>query len=174
MKKAKSTTKRKSELELAQNAFADFGTKYIKNWTEQELKQFRTQPVVIPIGVHGFFVGSFRVTGVHAACWTVGKIDGHHIHDFTSKSAAIIYCISEVRQKYEAAQTLLDLDIKLGRLDLDIAQYEYTLSKTQDLVKSAAVLNRCIDAKIQRRSLLNILKKTLNSAKYLNFGKQPL
>jgi hypothetical protein len=41
MKKAKSTTKRKSELEQAQNAFADFGTKYIKNWTEQELKQFK-------------------------------------------------------------------------------------------------------------------------------------
>ena len=174
MKKAKSTTKRKYELELAQNAFADFGIKYIKNWTEQELKQFRTQPVVIPVGDHGFFVGGFRITGVHTDCWTVEKIDGHHIHNFTSKSAAIIYCISEVREKYEAAQTLLDLDTKLGRLDLDIVHYENTLTKTQDLVRSAAVLNRCIDAKIQRRSLLNILKKTLNSAKYLNFGKQPL
>ena len=82
----------------------------------------------------------------------------------TSKSAAIIYCISEVREKYEAAQTLLDLDTKLGRLDLDIVHYENTLTKTQDLVRSAAVLNRCIDAKITRRHLLNILKKTLNSA----------
>ena len=174
MKKAKFTTKRKSELEQAQRAFAEFGTKYIKNWTEQELKQFRTQPVVIPVGDHGFFVGSFRITGVHTACWAVEKIDGRHIHDFTSKSAAVIYCISEVRQKYEAAQTLLDLDTKLGRLDLDIVHYEHTLSNTQDLVRSAAVLNRCMDAKIQRRHLLNILKKTLNSAKYLNFGKQPL
>jgi len=174
MKKAKSTTKIKSELELAQRTFADFGTKYIKNWTEQELKQFRTQPVVIPVGDHGFFVGPFNITGIHAACWNVTKLDGRHVHNFTSKSSSIIYCISEIRQKYEAAQTLLDLDTKLGRLDSDIMYYEYTLSKTQDLVKSAAVLNRCIDAKIQRRHLLNILKKTLNSAKYLNFGKQPL
>lgn len=174
MKKAKSTTKRKSELELAQNIFADYGTKYIKNWTEQELKQFRTQPVVIPVGDHGFFVGQFRINGVHSTCWTVEKFNGEHVHDFTSKSSAIIYCITEVRQKYEAAQTLLDLDTKLGRLDLDITQYEYTLSKTQDLVKSTVVLNRCIDAKIQRRQILNNLKKTLNSAKYLNFGKQPL
>ena len=174
MKKAKSTTKRRSEFEAAQNTFSEFGTKYIKRWTEKELKQFRTQPVVIPVGTHGFFVGSFRINGAHSACWAVEKIDGRHIHDFTSKAAAIIYCISEVRQKYEEAQTLLDLDTKLGRLDLDIVQYEYTLSKTQDLVKSTAVLNRCIDAKIQRRHLLNILKKTLNSAKYLNFGKQPL
>lgn len=174
MKKAKSTTKRRSELEAAQNTFADFGTKYIKRWTEKELRQFRTQPVVIPVGDHGFFVGSFRVTGTHSACWTVEKIDGRRIHDFTSKATAILYCINEVRQKYEEAQTLLDLDTKLGRLDLDIVQYEYTLLKTHDLVKSTAVLNRCIDAKIQRRHLLNILKKTLNSAKYLNFGKQPL
>jgi hypothetical protein len=174
MKKAKSTIKRKFELEEAQSTFAEFGTKYIKRWTEQELKQYRTQPVVIPVGAHGFFVGQFRITGVHADCWTVEKMDGQHIHNFTSKSAAVIYCISEVRQKYEAAQTLLDLDTKLGRLELDIVQYEYTLSKTQDLVKSTVVLNRCIDAKMQRRDLLNILKKTLNSAKYLNFGKQPL
>ena len=174
MKKAKSTTKRKSELEAAQSTFAEFGTKYIKRWTEQELKQYRTQPVVIPVGDHGFFVGPFRITSVHLACWAVEKIDGRHIHDFTSKAAAILYCIDEVRQKYEAAQTLLDLDTKLGRLDADIVHYEYTLSKTQDLVKSTSVLNRCIDAKITRRHLLNILKKTLNSAKYLNFGKQPL
>ena len=174
MKKAKFTTKRRSELEAAQSTFAEFGTKYIKRWTEQELKQYRTQPVVIPVGDHGFFVGYFRITGVHPACWAVEKIDGRHIHDFTSKAAAILYCIDEVRQKYEAAQTLLDLDTKLGRLELDIVQYKHTLSITQDLVKSTVVLNRCIDAKIQRQQILNILKKTLNSAKYLNFGKQPL
>ena len=174
MKKAKSTTKRKSELEAAQSTFAEFGTKYIKRWTEQELKQYRTQPVVIPVGNHGFFVGGFRINGVHADCWAVEKIEGRHIHDFTSKASAVIYCVSEVRQKYESAQTLLDLDTKLGRLDLNIVQYEYTLSKTQDLVKSTAVLNRCIDAKLQRRAVLNILKKTLISAKYLNFGKLPL
>lgn len=174
MKKAKFTTKRRSDLALAQDIFADLGTKYIKHWTEKELKQFRTQPVVIPVGAHGFFLGQFRITGVHPACWAVEKIDGRHIHDFTSKSAAITYCISEVKQRYEEAQTLLDLDTQLGRLDLDIINYEHTLSTTQDLVKSAVVLNRCIDAKIQRRQLLNILKKTLNSAKYLNFGNKPL
>lgn len=174
MKKAKSTTKRKSELEQAQSIFAEYGTKYIKHWTEQELKRFRTQPVVIPVGDHGFFLGQFRITGVHSACWAVQKIDGRHVHDFTSKAAAMTYCISEVKQRYEEAQTLLDLDTQLGRLELDIINYEYTLSTTQDSVKSAVVLNRCIDAKIQRRQLLNILKKTLNSAKYLNFGKQPL
>ena len=174
MKKAKFTTKRRSELEEAQSTFAEFGTKYIKRWTEQELKQYRTQPVVIPVGDHGFFVGYFRITGVHPACWTVGKIDGRHIHDFTSKAAAIIYCISEVKQRYQEAQNLLDLDTQLGRLELNIINYEHTLSKTQDSVKFAVVLNRCIDAKTQRRHLLDILKKTLNSAKYLNFGKLPL
>ena len=53
-------------------------------------------------------------------------------------------------------------------------QYEYVLSLKQDAFKSAVVLNRCIDAKMQRRALINILKKSLNSAKYLNFGNQPL
>ena len=173
-KMGKSTTGKKADFIKAQNAFVDFSTTYLKEWTKQELKKYRNEPVVIPINDHGFFVGDFRITGVHSACWAVEKIDGRHIHDFTSKASAVIYCVSEVRQKYESAQTLLDLDTNLGRLDLNIVQYEYTLSKTQDLVKSTAVLNRYIDAKLQRRAVLNILKKTLISAKYLNFGKLPL
>ena len=174
MNTAKSTTGKRSDLAHAQAVFADVGTKHLKNWTEKELKRFRTQPVVIPVGTHGFFVGNFRITGTHQQCWRVEQLDGQHRHNFTSKINAIVYCINEIKQKFDAAQHLLDLDTKIGRLDIDIVYYEYTLSKNRDLVKSAAVLNRCIDAKTQRRHLLDILKKTLNSAKYLNFGKLPL
>jgi hypothetical protein len=171
---AKSTTPRKSELELAQNTFAEFGTKYIKNWTEQELKKFRSEPVVIPVGKHGFFVGPFKITGVHDNCWCVEKIEGNHIHNFISKTNAILYCLSEVKHRYHWSDEILMIDTKLGRLDADITHYQATLSKSRDNFKLGVVLNRCIDAKIQRRVYQNILKKTLNSAKYLNFGKQPL
>ena len=171
---AKSTTLRKSELEIAQRTFAEFGTKYIKHWTEQELKKFRSEPVVIPVGKHGFFVGPFKITGIHDNCWSVEQIDGGHIHNFISKINAIVYCISEVKHRYHWADEILMLDTKLGRLDADITHYQSTLSKSHDNFKLGVVLNRCIDAKIQRRAYQNILKKTLNSTKYLNFGKQPL
>ena len=174
MKTAKSTTGKRSDLARAQAVFADVGTKHLKKWTEQELKRFRAQPVVIPVGTHGFFIGHFRITGIHTNCWRVAQIEGKQVHDFVSKLSSVVYCVLEVKQQYESARLLLDLDTKIGRLDADIMHYEHTLSKHTDAIKNAAVLNRCIDAKMQRRALINILKKSLNSAKYLNFGNQPL
>ena len=85
-----------------------------------------------------------------------------------------MYCVNSIKQQYTEAQKLLDLDTKIGRLEVNIVQYEYTLAHQQDSLKHGVVLNRCIDAKMQRRALINILKKSLNSAKYLNFGNQPL
>lgn len=174
MKTAKSTTRKKTEIELARNIIADLGTQYLKNWTENELKKYKTTPVVIPIGTHGFLIGRLKITGIHARCWEVVQFDGKIMHHFVSKINAIVYCVNIVKQQYMAAQNLLDLDTKIGQLDLDILQYEHILSKTKDAFKSSVMLNRCINAKIERTALYNILKKTLNTAKYLNFGNKPL
>jgi hypothetical protein len=59
-------------------------------------------------------------------------------------------------------------------LDKDIEFYKYTIKNTKNEFKVEIALNRYSDAKMQRRSVYNILKKTLNSAKYLKFGNTPL
>jgi hypothetical protein len=173
----KFTTKRKFEFEQAQDAFATFGTRYIKNWTQQELKKYRSEPVVIPVGDYGFFIGPYIVEGIHKECWHVRQVDDRNVGDFINKSAAILYCLYSTVHKYSLANELLDLDSKLGRLHANIKNYEFSLAKAEkrnDLTKSTIMLNRYIDAKMQHRTYNNILKKTINSAKYLNFGKQPL
>lgn len=170
----KSTTQRKYNFEHAQQVFVEFGTKYLKNWTEQELKKFRTEPVVIPTGKYGFFVGPFKITGIKNNCWAVSRINGVHIHDFVSKANAIIYCLQEVKKQFQSSQDLLVLDTKIGRLEDDMIHYQAILSKKQNNFKYGIVLNRYIDAKVKHRSYLDILKKTLKSAKYLNFGNQTL
>jgi len=172
MKTVKSHTKK--EFKQAQNTFADVGTQYIKDWTQKQLTQYKNTPVIIPVGDHGLFVGNYRVTGLDKDRWKVEQQDGRYIHEFTSRLAAVVYCVNSIKQRHIEAQKLLDLDAKIGRLDVNIVQYEYTLANQQDSVKRGVVLNRCIDAKMQRRALINILKKSLNSAKYLNFGNQPL
>ena len=172
MTKGASTIKRKSELDLARDLFTDLGLKYLKHWTQQELAKYRTKPVVIPVGDYRFFVGPYQVTGKHQHCWTVEQFDDRHIHDFADKTAAILYCMYATRGHYTQANHLLDLDYKVGHLDIDIKHYEWTLkasSKRKDMLKYDIVLNRCINAKMQRRELIDILKKTLISAKYLNF-----
>jgi hypothetical protein len=78
-----------------------------------------------------------------------------------------------VKHLYSRANELLELDTKIGRLDNNIKYYEFGLrraEKTGNKVKYTILLNRYIDAKIQRRLFNNNLKKTLNSAKYINFG----
>ncbi len=177
MKKETFTTKRKNELREAQDAFTEFGIWYIKSWTENELKSYRSKPVVIPIGDRGFFVGPYDIEKIYDDCWKVVQQDGQYIHDFTSKITAILYCLNSTKHRYHNAQHLLDLDVRIGKLEMDIKQYEHSikvLQNNQNWFKSAAVLNRCIDAKMQRRELQKILKKSLISAKYLNFGNQPL
>jgi hypothetical protein len=172
MTKGASTIKRKSELDLARDLFTDLGLQYLKHWTQQELAKYRTEPVVIPVGDYRFFIGPYQITGKHQHCWTVTQFDDRQIHDFVDKTTAILYCMYATRRNYTQANNLLDLDYKVGRLDLDIKHYEWTLkasSKRKDMLKYDIVLNRCINAKMQRRELIDILKKTLISAKYLNF-----
>ena len=169
----KSTTRRKFEFVEAQKTFVDFGTEYLKNWTSKELKKFVNKPVVIPVGKYGFFVGRYRIQGHAKNCWTVEQLDGRHIHDFVTKSNAILYCLKSMQNK-EDFRYILELDRQLGKLDNDIAFYKNTISSTKNTFKNTVALNRCIDATLQRHAVLNILKKTLISAKYLNFGKLPL
>ena len=169
----KSITGKKTDFEQAQNAFTDFGIKYIKSWTQQELKKFINEPVVIPNGNRGFFVGPYIITGHTKNCWRVIQRDGRHLHDFVAKSHAILYCLKSIKNKSDYNE-VLELDRQLGKLDNDIAFYKHTINTTKNQFQSNIALNRYIDATLQRRAVLNILKKTLISAKYLKFGNTPL
>ena len=173
MKMAKSTTNKKSEFSQAQELFAAVSTKYIKEWTDKQLKNFVNEPVVIPVGSYGFLVGPYRVQGTSNTCWRVEQSDGRLLHEFVSKSNAILYCIKSMTNLAAAAE-LLELDRQLGKLDRDIQFYEYTIKNAKNEFKIETALNRCADARMQRRSVSNILKKTLISAKYLKFGNTPL
>lgn len=170
MKTEKFTIGKRSDFVKVQETFVFFSTKFLKNWTDKQLKKYVNEPVVIPVGNHGFFVGPYRITGITKNCWTVNQLDNKHVHDFVTKTNAILFCLRSM-QNSNRAKEILDLDKKLGKLDNDIAFYKHTVDTTRDKLKNAIALNRYIDAKLQRRNVLNILKKTLISAKYLNFGK---
>ena len=77
-------------------------------------------------------------------------------------------------KSYAEAAELLELDRQLGRLERDIEFYQYTIKSSKNDFRIETALNRCTDARMQRRSVSNILKKTLISAKYLKFGNTPL
>jgi hypothetical protein len=129
--------------------------------------------VVIPVGSHGFLVGPYRIQGKTSTCWRVEQQDGRVLHDFVSKSHAILYCV-KLMKNYAAATELLELDRQLGRLDRDIEFYQYTIKNAKNNFRVETARNRCTDARMQRQAVLNILKKTLISAKYLKFGNTPL
>ena len=172
MTKGAFTTEKKSNFEAARTAFTEFGLNYIQSWTKQELTKYRSEPVVIPVGDYRFFVGPFQIEGIHQQCWAVSQIDDKHIHDFVDKITAILYCLHETRGQFWKASELLELDKKIGKLSLDIIHYENTIqsqTKKQDNFKKNVALNRLSDARIQRKDSIEILKKTLISAKYFNF-----
>lgn len=174
----KSTTENKLNFKRAQEEFTEFGIQHLTYWTKKELSKYKSEPVVIPFGNHGFFVGTYKIQGIHSECWEVSsEYDNRYTYCFLSKSAAILYCLYNVKQKYKLARELLDIDTKLGRLDRDVKHFEHSLRISRekgDKLKTEILLNRYIDAKMQRRTYQNILKKTINSAKYMNFGNQTL
>ena len=171
MKDKSSTKKQYFE---AERVFVHYGTKYLINWTQKELVRYREEPVVIPNGNYGFLVGKFKVTGLNKHSWKVEQLDGKHINTFTSKQNALLFCLLEVSKKYSAANELLLLDIKLGNLENDMYNYKHIISDSKDKFKSNTVLHRLLDAKSQFRTYTMFLKKTLNSAKYMNFGNYTL
>lgn len=166
--KAKSFTRKKSN--KTKNKITDLATRYLVQWTKKELQKFITEPVVIQTSDHGFLVGKFKVVGQAKYCWTVEQADNKLVHDFISKANAILYCLYEVSGRYKLAKELLDLDTKLGKLENDISQYKNTLSISKDRFKLDLALNRYSEAKSLQKSYNDILKKTLKSAKYFNFG----
>lgn len=158
------------KLERAQQIFANLGTEHLTSWTKKELKKFKSDPIVIPTGDYGFLVGIFVITGKDKDCWNVTTDNGNFIHNFISKQNAILFCLYETTKKYWLAKEILDIDDKIGRLDNDIKHYQHIANVCRDKVKNSNAINRYIDAKVQKKTYMNILKKTLNSAKYFNFG----
>lgn len=162
----------KKQLTETENIFVNFGTKYLLNWTKKELNKYKEEPVVIPIGEYGFLVGKYKVFGLAKNCWKVETLDGNYVNSFVTKKNALLYCLLEVSKKHSLANEILFLDIKLGNLENDILSYNNILIKSKDKLKTNAILHRLIDAKSRYRSYSIFLKKTLNSAKYLNFGNK--
>lgn len=172
----KSIIEKRKEFKQAQIEFTNFGVQSIKNWTKQELKNYKSKPVIIPIGDYGFLIGPYKVIGKSKDCWEVSNGD-KKIADFSKKATAVLFGLFNINRQYSRATELLELDSKLGRVLTDIKIYENLLNNPrfkQDNLKYSIMLNRYIDAKMHRRSYENILKKTINSAKYINFGNHVL
>lgn len=165
--KAKLFTKKQLK-ELKQ--VSTLGTQYLFTWTKTELKNYHDKPVVIPNGRYGFSVGKFAINGISKDCWQVTNTANKFVNNFADKKTAIVYCLYEVSKRYNFAQEILILDDKLSRLDDDIQNYQYIMTSNTNKFKKDIVLNRYIEAKLQRKYYNNILKKTLNLAKYMNFG----
>lgn len=163
----------RKKLSKKENRLVDHAANYIIDWTKKELRKFVNQPVVIQIGDYGFCVGKYTITGKSKKSWVVHS-DNKLVHDFTSKTNAILYCLCETNNSYNSAKELLDLDSKIGRLENDLEQYKYWLTTTKDRFKTELYLNRYLDAKYQYQTQNDILKKTLKMAKYIKFGNQPL
>lgn len=169
------TTEKTQKFKAATKAFSDFGIQYVTTWTKKELAQFLDKPIVIPHGNYGFFIGNYEIVGIAKTCWRVSQKDGKLIGDFFSKAAAIVYCLCNVDQKYSRADEIHEIDYALGKLTNDILFYEKSMQVNQkNNIKHAILLNRYIDAKFKRKEYLNLLKKSLISAKYMKFGKLPL
>ena len=169
MKKARLSTKQEKALA---DVVLNLGVAYIKRFTNNELNKFKNKPVVIPLGDYRFFVGPYEIKGIHKDCWEVTR-DRQLVHCFLSRLNAILYCLSCIKDLYTQSRNILEYDTKLGNLNSDLQHYTKNIRVAQDRKDSERkeiLLNRYIDAKLRQKKAVANLRKTINSAKYINFG----
>lgn len=181
MKQAASRIKRKNKqaykkLGLTHNEVeqaADLTTQYLKSWTNKEIKRLALQenvPVCLPVGDHGFLVGTHKIEKLGTSCWRVLDHNDILIHDFSRKLSAVFYCFTTQSKKINLADRILNADIKVGKLESDQRFYQNTRlqsTKKKDYFRLDLSTSRSLDTEIRLKYAIEELEKTINIAKYL-------
>lgn len=162
------------------NTAAEVTTKYLKEWTDRELRNLalnKNLPVCLPVGNHGFIIGKFRLEKLRDNCWRVIDLNGETVNDFTSKVSAACYAFAEHLNHLKLSASLLKADILVSKLELDQDHYKHTLKtnlKKQNYFKADLAKLRYLDCNAQLELARKELEKTINTAKYLKVQEKLL
>lgn len=167
MKTAKSSLRGNSNLN---QVIAD-GVDYIHNWTKKELSSISKNTLVVLQNAEGSYtIGTFSVLKVTDTCWRVMDRNNEHVHDFSKKLAAVVYCVSSATRKYQTASDILELDTEFSKLDADYELFTYLVKRyaeQKDEFKVALYISRQEITKDRLNIVKDQLEKILTRAKVL-------
>lgn len=142
-------------------------------WAKNQLSIVKNEqrlPVCFPLGKNSLMVGNYRVEKISDRVWQVKDHNHSFVHNFVSRSSAVIYCVCAQTNQLALSLRLLKDDNQLGLLETSFMLLKHRFKQAQgkkdtfQLQLYAAKLTQNV-AQLKEAQLS--LKKTLRSAKYL-------
>jgi hypothetical protein len=171
---AKSTTrsvkKKASPVNKAQiQAVADAAAQYVQHWAQEEAQDMIKSNIVILPTKQGYQVGKYAVKNIDKM-WSVFNTFDELVDTFSCKQSAVVFCILNLKEKFNLAQELRRQDTRISKLAQD--QTNYVFRRIKAVKQKDTLATDIIEARISETdSLLNLaredLEKTLKQAKYL-------
>jgi len=143
----------------------------IEHWTADELDRMSRNGdmLFIDLGKGYYRVGRFNLRRITPQCWRVTDLTNRLIHDFFNKQAAVFFCMYETKHHFTSSNKILHSDIRLGRMNDALYQYNIKLKKAEesgDGWRLDLYLARISGIKPMFDAEETNLLKTINHAKY--------
>lgn len=151
---------------------ADLATSYVKDWAKNEVNRLmfdKSLPVIVPIK-NGLQVNLYKVLRHGDRCWTIFNRFDENLANFTNKQSAVLYSILIQQQKYSTADSILQADQVLSKLESDFLHYSHNMrqaSQRKNYEAMDILAARYYDTKLRLEEAKLDLEKTLRMNKYL-------
>jgi hypothetical protein len=178
---AKSPTAKKSKIkrqavkqvkaEMIETA-ANLASMYVRDWAKTEVNRLifeKSSPVLVPIK-NGLQVNLYKVISQSNNGWSVLNRFNESIAKFTNKKSAVLYSILVQQQKYSTADSILQADQVLSKLESDFLHYSHSMhqaSQRKNYEAMDIMAARYYDTKLRLDEARFELEKTLRMNKYL-------
>jgi hypothetical protein len=151
---------------------ADLATSYVKDWAKNEVNRLmfeKSLPVIVPIK-NGLQINLYRAIRHNDQCWIIFNRFNENIAEFTNKKSAVLYSILVQQQKYSAADSVLQADRVLSKLESDFLHYSHSMhqaSQRKNYEAMDILAARYYDTKLRLEEARVESEKTLRMNKYL-------
>ena len=150
----------------------------ISQWTQVQLSDIKKKqklPVCWALSSGAYMIGNYLVEQKLTKTWRTSDHNREFVHNFVSKTAAILYCLCIQVGQLVLANKLRKHDAELGLLETDAEFFRYSLltaKNNKNDFKISLWVARLTQNLAQQRHARSLLEKTLKSAKYLKLWEQ--
>lgn len=145
----------------------------VRKFTKTQLKNLirapdNKKPLIIPIGQDGYVIGNYAIK-IYKNYWYVKYFYDDREIVFANRQAALFYALSQHKRRYALADSILQYDQDIERLEIESNLFQLLLSKAKknkNQSSAAIYSSRLVEVKHLLNIKRNLLAKSLKTAKY--------
>ena len=151
--------------------FTSIAAEYVKQWAKKKASDLSSQdrrPLIFPLP-NGYRVGKLSMINAGGQ-WLIKDCYNETRQVLNFRRSALVYCVYEHLGDFLKSREIKLLDDQVTKLEIDLIHYTNSLAKAlkdKNASKVTILDARIAEAKLWYNQRKDLLKKSLNSAKYL-------